>query len=286
VRPSAFTLWLYRKPIFQLATGFLVISKLIEARVHARAAIVNPRLMVYRLTSIVDSRRFVNAPKLPDKMTAAGPQFVWCGVGYVQDVHFLVRMLALVNREGYPCGLRLITANYLQWKPEDILTYAEEQGLPPGALEFMGRVDDPTLEACYKSATALLLPLWDDDKSRTRIPNKLAEYLASGRPVVTCKVGDLCDFLVDGVNAYVGQPGVERDFADRMIAVLSDPDRADQIGAAGQKTCLAHLDYRAHTGSLAQFFAECIEGSPYAAENRVPKYSKAKAAAFEPPSGG
>src|SRR2546429_2660527 len=35
-----------------------------------------------------------------------------------------------------------------------------------------------------RDATALLLPLWDDDRSRTRMPNKLGEYLASGKPVI------------------------------------------------------------------------------------------------------
>ena len=125
----------------------------------------------------------------------------------------------------------------------------------------MGRVDDRTLEACYKSATALLIPLWNDDQSRTRMPNKLAEYLASGRPVVTSKVGDILDFLVDGVNAHLAQPGSELDFADRMIAVLRDPERANQIGAAGQRTCLAQLDYRVYADRLAGFFADCIERS-------------------------
>ncbi|HYM08904.1 MAG TPA: glycosyltransferase family 4 protein [Terriglobales bacterium] len=209
----------------------------------------------------MDSQRFAAASPEPDDSAEPAPHFLWCGVGYPQDVLFLVRVLALVNRDGHRCRLRIVSANYLTWGPEQIRSYAADQGLPPDAIVFMGRVDDHTLEVCYKSATALLLPLWDDDQSRTRMPNKLAEYLASGRPVVTCKVGDLLDFLVDGVNAHLAEPGAERDFADRMIAVLQDPVRADQIGAAGQQTCLAQLDYRAHAGKLAKFFVNCIEHS-------------------------
>jgi glycosyltransferase involved in cell wall biosynthesis len=277
--PSSFTRWLYRKPIFRQPTGVLVISKLIESRVRQRAAQVNPSLLVHRLTSIVDSRRFVIASPLPGHDGTDIPHFLWCGVGYVRDVHFLVRLLALINAEGYPCRLRIVSANYLGWSPETIRAYANEHGLPGESIEFMGRVDDRTLEGCYKSANGLLLPLWDDDRSKTRIPNKLAEYLAAGRPVVTCKVGDLSDFLMDGVNAYVAEPGAEREFADRMIAILRDPDRADQIGAAGQRCCLEHLDYRVHSNSLAKFFMECIERSPRAAEDRLLKHTKSDAAA-------
>jgi hypothetical protein len=64
-----------------------------------------------------------------------------------------------------------------------------------------------------------------------------------------------------------------------MIAILRDPDRADQIGAAGQRCCLEHLDYRVHSDSLAKFFMECIERSPRSAEDRLLKHTKSDAAA-------
>jgi len=278
--PSLFARWFYRKPIFQLPTGVLVISKLIESRVRERAAKVNPRLLVHRLTSIVDSQRFVAASPLPRRDGDDIPHFLWCGVGYLSDVHFLVRLLALINSEGYRCRLRIVSANYLGWRPDDIRAYAKKHGLRDDAIEFMGRVDDRTLEGCYKSANGLLLPLWDDDRSRTRIPNKLAEYLAAGRPVVTCNVGDLTEFLVDGVNAYVAPPGVEREFANRMIAILRDPDRANQIGAAGQRCCLEHFDFRAHSAKLARFFMECVGHVPQEAEDRLLKQTKSDAAAL------
>ena len=44
-----------------------------------------------------------------------------------------------------------------------------------------------------------------------------------------------------------------------MIAVLKDPDQAEQIGAAGRQVALAHLDYRRHAQELARFFVNCIE---------------------------
>jgi glycosyltransferase involved in cell wall biosynthesis len=120
-------------------------------------------------------------------------------------------------------------------------------------------MDDRALAANYKSAAALLLPMWDDDKSRTRMPNKLAEYLASGRPVISSTSGDLVEFLSDRVNAYLGKPGDEGDFADNMISVLQDPTRASRIGAAGQRTCVERLDFRSHAESLAEFFVRSIE---------------------------
>jgi len=255
----AFTHWLYRKVIFAQATGTLVISKWLEHRVRERSVVANPRLLIHLLPSMVDSQRFVDASPETASVPATVPYFLWCGVGYTEDVLFLIRVLALVNREGYRCKLRIISAAFLLWGPQTILDYAAKQGLPPDAIDLMGCVDDRTLAMSYKSAAALLLPLWDNDMSRARMPNKLAEYLASGRPAITCRVGDLLDFLFHGVNAYLSKPGDERDFANQMIEILRDPSRANRIGAAGQKTSIDRFDYRSQIDTLAKFFGQCIE---------------------------
>jgi glycosyltransferase involved in cell wall biosynthesis len=255
-----FTRWLYRGPIFSSATGLLAISTFVERRVREVSSSVNPRLRIHLLPSLVDAQPILETP--PGRGGRSGePCFVWCGVGYPDDVHFMVRVLALLHREGHPCKLRLISAVYAEWTPDSLRGYAAAQGAPPDALEFTGALDDAGLIRCYKSATALLLPMWDDDRSRARIPNKLAEYMAAGRPVITSAVGDLGAFLQHGVNAYLGEPGSERDFAANMLAVMEDPARAARLGAAGQRTCLESLDFRYQSASLSRFFVECIDNA-------------------------
>jgi glycosyltransferase involved in cell wall biosynthesis len=274
---SMFQRWLYGRPIFANATGIIVISKAIERRVRDASATINPNLLIHRLPSMVDGERFMNASPSRDDAAGTIPHFLWCGASYPDDVRFLVRVLALVNREGYRCNLRIVTAAFLGWTPQAILDYAAEQGLPPAAVHFKVGLDDDALASCYKSAAAHLLPMWDDEKSRTRIPNKLGEYLASGRPVVTNAVGELLDFLVDGENAYIGAPGDERDFANNMISVLQDPARANRIGAAGQRTCMKRLDCRFQTDSLSKFFVKCIrhgKGAKQPAEKFVAEPSR------------
>ncbi len=254
---SAFNRWLHDKPMFQLATGALVISKTIESRVRERSAEVNPGLRIFRLPSIVDARRFVESPH--DGEPDPAPHFVYCGT-WLKDVYFLIRSFAIVRGEGYLCRMRIV-GSWPDTDRADIHGYAAGLGIPESDIVFTGCVDEQTLERCYKSAAALLTPLWDDDRSRTRLPNKLGEYLASGRPVVAGRIGDLTDFLIDDVNACLARPGDERDFAERMISVLRDPERAREIGVAGQRACIDHLDYRAHVPGLSRFFAECASQS-------------------------
>lgn len=251
---SRFTRWLYRKRIFKNATGVLAISKLIERRVRDIARSAKLQLPVHRLPSIVDPQRFAASSinSVPEKNW-----FVWCGgEAWVNDILFLCRAVALARLSGYRLRVKIIGA-FNERLRQLIAQHAADAHVPLEDIYFTGYVDDPTLEQSYRNAAALLLPLRDDDRSKTRLPNKLGEYLASGRPVITCKVGDLTDFLFHRVNAYLAEPGDEQDFAEQMISVVRDPAAARRIGAAGQETCMEYLDYRAHAGALSQFFAEC-----------------------------
>jgi glycosyltransferase involved in cell wall biosynthesis len=257
---SAFTKWLYRKQIFKNATGALVISTLIEERVREAAASSNPGLRVHRLPAVVDYIRFAAKSQFPHSSLPEDAAFVWCGVvgdGH-RDVYFLIRAAARVRCAGYSLKLVIVGRCSERWRAR-VADYAERHGFPAVDLVITGYVDDNDLEALYRSATALLLPLPDDDKSRTRMPNKLGEYLASGRPVVTCRVGDLTKLLTHGVNAYLAEAGDESGFAEQMLSVLRDPAAAERIGIAGQGVCATQLDFRAYASGLAQFFGECID---------------------------
>jgi glycosyltransferase involved in cell wall biosynthesis/peptidoglycan/xylan/chitin deacetylase (PgdA/CDA1 family) len=254
---SRFTKWFYSKPIFKLATGVLVISRFIERCVTARQAAVNPQLSIHRLPAVVDAERFSNSGTILDPVPDPIPTFVYCGTWLI-DISFLIDAFALVRDSGYSCKLKLVGGS-LEEYGKTILDLAADCGLASEDIIFTGCVDAHTLEACYRNASALLMPLWADDRSIARIPNKMPEYLASGRPVVAGNIGDLTEILTDGVNAYLAEAGNTREFANRMIAVLDDPSRASQIGAAGRESCVAHLDYRAHVEGLAQFFGSCFD---------------------------
>jgi glycosyltransferase involved in cell wall biosynthesis len=67
------------------------------------------------------------------------------------------------------------------------------------------------------------------------LPNVVMEAMAAGRPVVATDLGGCRELIVDGVTGClvpVGDPGA---MAERMIQVLSLPDRGRSMGAAGSE---------------------------------------------------
>jgi glycosyltransferase involved in cell wall biosynthesis/peptidoglycan/xylan/chitin deacetylase (PgdA/CDA1 family) len=264
-----FSNWQHRGQMFKHAAGVLVISKLLEDRVRGIAERVNRDLLVLRVPALVDNAMFAADPAAPQPEISA--YFVWSGGGgWIKDVKYIVRAMAAAKRKGFVCRTKIIGPHANS--EQAIKTYAVELGVDPNDVVFTGFISAEQVKAEYLSARALLAPLWDDDRSRTRMPNKLGEYLASGRPVISCQVGDVCDLLVHGVDAYLARPADDQDFADQMIAVLQDPQNAETVGVAGQRVALRQLHPKVHRERIAQFFHACL----YPAAQRESRPEKAR----------
>ena len=255
---SRFTDWLYRGPMFSLSTGTLVISALIEERVRAAARRLKRPLIIQRTPILVDINEFHPHEPALASLDEGIPQFVWCGgvAAYPQDIDFMIRALARVIQKGMKCQLTIV-GGVREDARRRVTEYARAHGVAD-AVVLTGYIGDDQLDSLYRSAAALLLPLFDDDRSRTRMPTKLGGYLASATPVITCQVGDLTYLLSHERNAYIGPPGDELAFAENMCSVLRDRVTARKIGVAGRLLCETEIHYEVHSGRLADFFSACI----------------------------
>lgn len=72
-------------------------------------------------------------------------------------------------------------------------------------------------------------------------PTKLAEYLSTGRPVVTTITSDIAQFLKDRDSAYLVPPDDTQAFARAMLLTLSDRALAAVVGACGRQVFDTHF---------------------------------------------
>jgi glycosyltransferase involved in cell wall biosynthesis len=105
----------------------------------------------------------------------------------------------------------------------------------------------------YAQSRALLIPLFDDDRSRARFPSKIGEYLAAARPVVTTHVGEIDRYLTNGVNAYASVPGDAAAYAESIVEILDDPAAAADVGRAGRRLAEERFHFSLHGASLYGF---------------------------------
>ena len=73
-------------------------------------------------------------------------------------------------------------------------------------------------------------------------PFKLGEFLASGKAVIATNVGDVSNYLFNGVNALVINPDSVDELAKALLSLIEDPCKISLLGIEGRKTAETHFD--------------------------------------------
>jgi glycosyltransferase involved in cell wall biosynthesis len=108
---------------------------------------------------------------------------------------------------------------------------------------FTGLVDHKEMPGLLASAAMLVLASPNNKQAEGGFPSKLGEYLATGIPVVVTKVGEISDYIHDGINDFVAEPDDVDSFAGKMKFVLDNYDNALSIGKKGQEL-VKQFDYK------------------------------------------
>ncbi|MBN1183557.1 MAG: glycosyltransferase [Bacteroidales bacterium] len=75
---------------------------------------------------------------------------------------------------------------------------------------------------------------------------KLGEYLASGKPVLVTRVGEIEKYLKDRINAFICDPNDES-IVIKLMEIIEDNDFAIRVGKEGRKCALEHFNNKVET---------------------------------------
>lgn len=132
----------------------------------------------------------------------------------------------------------------------------------------LGRLPRREMLTVMKLADVLVQPGAPNAFNLNRLPSKLPEFLALGRPVVTPRA-NLGLLLKDGVEAVVLGRGDGLEIADAVDGLLRDPTRAEAIGRAGRAFARRWLDWDRAADGLERFYTGVLsrqrraEGAAY-----------------------
>jgi glycosyltransferase involved in cell wall biosynthesis len=192
----------------------------------------------------------------PDSYPEDPPTVVFAGAPQYDDT---LRFVFDAMREvwlGFPeCRLVVTGSNPADPAAQWLMRAASEGALDERVLVagYLSRAD---LLVQYSRAHALLIPLFDDVRSRARFPTKIGEYLASGRPIVTTSVGEMPRFFEDHASAFMCRPGDVRAYGAKVCEALADADRAARVGAAGREVARRFFHYELYGGVLCDGFTK------------------------------
>ncbi len=248
--------WMYHRIMFRWSTGALPISTLIETRIRQ---VMKKDYPLMRVPVLVDAdeiqREYDHPPETPgtDK-----PYLFWCGMvdGYKNDALFMIHVLGELRRR-YALRPRLLLAGPISDPVrKELLTVAVDAGLTLGEVIITGFISETELFRLATHSRIALLPLWDDDRSKSRFPTKLGLYSASGQPIVTSAMGEMPFFLKDGVTALFAPPGDEVAWATAIERLLKDQVLRSRLIDRIRLELLPHFEYRSIGPSLKSWYVE------------------------------
>jgi len=110
-------------------------------------------------------------------------------------------------------------------------------------------------------ADAYVQPGPPDDFNRYRLPSKLPEFFAMGRPVIlpACNLGNE---LTDGEDALLLRDGTALDIAARIEQLLDDRDLADRLGSRARQFALDRLSWPENATRLTEFYRRQLAARP------------------------
>ena len=132
---------------------------------------------------------------------------------------------------------------------------SQELGLDD-VVEFPGRVTDEFLQVCLSTADICLSPDPRNPLNDVSTMNKVVEYMAMGRPVVSF---DLVEARVSAGPAAVYAPDNEEPAFARLIAeLLDDPHRREQMGSLGRARVAEQLSWAVSRRNLIAFYDRVV----------------------------
>jgi len=188
---------------------------------------------------------------LPNDRQRADPRYdLICVAGLVEGKghDWLLTELAAVAKSRPKVRLALAGVGPRQ---AALRRHVEDLGLTDN-VAFLGWLDEPQLQAAYRSCKALVLSSWHEG-----LPMCVVEAMAVALPVIVTRVGELPWLVRDMVDGIVVTYKECGSLADGILKVLDSPEVASRMGRAARER-IQELSMQWSTSSVAESWETLI----------------------------
>jgi glycosyltransferase involved in cell wall biosynthesis len=124
-----------------------------------------------------------------------------------------------------------------------------------------GRVPFEQVGAWLAASDALALPMRDTICNRGRWPSKINDYLASGRPIVATRVGEIVDVLERHRAGLLTEPNSGA-IARQLLRLRSEPDLAADLAVRGRRLAEGELSWTLLVARVARLYTDITQEVP------------------------
>jgi glycosyltransferase involved in cell wall biosynthesis len=240
---------LHIKIVPHLATGAVVISRLLQAR-----CAISPKYPVLKVPALINTEPYQLCPRF----TGTPFTFTYLGAGARRDClpELLAgfRLLRLLHPE---CNLQLLG---LGANVEIRLKKICESYNLSESVRVQTWCSEAELQSAIAKTHAFILLRTDDISSWACFPTRLPEFLLHGRPLLMSGVGDAANLLCPDREYVPVRSLAQDDLVGAMASLIRDPVRWQSIATEGAKAAQREFGFERWGRELA-FFIEQLKFS-------------------------
>ena len=175
--------------------------------------------------------------------------FVFCASVSYQDVFLFIieSFLKLGNLEEVNLHLVINNGELTNQTIKHLIEANSEKIFVFSHLEYTKLISK------YKGSLAQLIPLRDLLQDSARFPQKICEFLASHRPIVTTSFGEINHYFIDNLNAIVATDYKINTYSKKMEWVLFNPDKLQTITSNSYILGCNHFDIQVYSSKIENF---------------------------------
>jgi glycosyltransferase involved in cell wall biosynthesis len=190
-------------------------------------------------------------PLLREQLGIAANSVVLCYTGNVhsantRDVRSLYLAAAILDREGTPARLIRTGRDFCSFLGPD------EEWAYKISIE-LGHVAYQEIPALLSLADALVQPGADNSFNEFRLPGKLPEFFAMGRPVILPR-SNVGRFVRHGEDAWVLDKVDALGVVDALLQLRENKALSERLAKGAVAFAREHFDWKKNTGDLVAFY--------------------------------
>lgn len=165
-----------------------------------------------------------------------------------RDVRSLYLAAAILDREGTPARLVRTGRDFCPFLGPD------EEWAHRVSIE-LGHVQYQEIPDILSLADVLVQPGADNAFNEFRLPGKLPEFFAMGRPVIIPRT-NVGRFARHGEHAWVLNKVDALGIADAVLELRANKTLSKRLATGATEFCREHFNWKKNTGALTRFYEE------------------------------
>jgi glycosyltransferase involved in cell wall biosynthesis len=117
-------------------------------------------------------------------------------------------------------------------------------------IRLLGSVSRDEIPAYISSSSILVLPRPDSLQARGGFPTKLGEYLASGKPVIVTRVGEIPAKLNEDQVFFISAEHIVEELTEKIIYIAQYYDNALETGKRGKAAAYDKFSLESNKGII------------------------------------